>query len=137
MTIFTCIDDNNGMLFNHRRQSRDEAVLKDMLTAAEGKIWMNTYSSKLFGSVSDKVIVEDNLFECAPEDSYCFVENIPLKAYEDKIEVMIIYYWNRIYPADTYLDLDLKLDWEAADTKEFGGTSHEKITRKTYKRKNQ
>ncbi len=137
MTIFICIDDNNGMLFNHRRQSRDEAVLKDMLAAVEGKIWMNTYSSKLFGTVSDKVIVEDDLFECAPEDSYCFVENIPLKTYEDKIEAIIVYYWNRIYPADTYLDLDLKLDWEAADTKEFGGTSHEKITRKTYKRKNQ
>ena len=35
MTIFVCIDDKNGMLFNHRRQSRDEAVLKDMLDVAE------------------------------------------------------------------------------------------------------
>ena len=137
MTIFICVDDKNGMLFNHRRQSRDEAVLKDMLDITEGKVWMNTYSSKLFCAVSDRIVAEDDLFECAPKDSYCFVENIPLKPYEDRLEVMIVYYWNRTYPADTYLDIDLNLDWEITEIKEFGGNSHEKITRKTYKRNNQ
>ena len=135
MTIFICIDDNNGMLFNHRRQSRDEAVLKDMLNTAEGKIWMNAYSSKLFGIVLDKIIIEEDFLECAPKDNYCFLENIPLKPYEDKLDAIIVYYWNRVYPADTYLDIDLDLNWEVTDTKEFGGTSHEKITRKLLKRK--
>ena len=118
MTIFICVDDKNGMLFNHRRQSRDEAVLKDMLDITEGKVWMNTYSSKLFCAVSDRIVAEDDLFECAPKDSYCFVENIPLKPYEDRLEVMIVYYWNRTYPADTYLDIDLNLDWEITEIKE-------------------
>ena len=137
MTIFICVDDKNGMLFNHRRQSRDEAVLKDMLDIAEGKVWMNTYSSKLFCAVPDRIAAEDDVFECAPKDSCCFVENIPLKPYEDRLEVMIVYCWNRTYPADTYLDIDLNLDWEITETKEFGGNSHEKITRKIYKRNNQ
>lgn len=137
MTIFVCIDDKNGMLFNHRRQSRDEAVLKDMLDIAEGKIWMNTYSSKLFSTVPERIIVEDELFECAPKESYGFVENIPLKPYENKLAALIVYYWNRTYPADTYLDIDLNQNWEVTDTKEFGGNSHEKITRKIYKRNNQ
>ena len=26
MTIFVCMDDNNGMLFNNRRQSMDECI---------------------------------------------------------------------------------------------------------------
>ena len=30
MTLYFCLDDHNGMLFNHRRQSRDAAVLEDM-----------------------------------------------------------------------------------------------------------
>lgn len=136
MTIYICIDDNKGMLFNHRRQSRDEAVLKDILSTAGYKVWMNAYSSKLFGTVLDKIIIEDDFLECAPKDSYSFLENIPLKPYEDKLDEIIVYYWNRVYPADIYLDIDLDLNWEVTDTKEFGGTSHEKITRKIFKRKN-
>lgn len=135
MTIFVCMDDNNGMLFNHRRQSRDEAVLKDILGTAGQKVWMNAYSSKLFGTVLDRIIIEDDFLECAPKDSYCFLENLPLKPYEDKLDTIIVYCWNKVYPADTYLDIDLNLNWEVMDTKEFGGTSHEKITRKIFKRK--
>lgn len=137
MTIFICADDNNGVLFNHRRQSRDEAVLEDMVMAAGKKVWVNSYSSRLFGGDSDSIITEDDMLDWAPKGSCCFVENIPLKPYEDRIESVIVYYWNRIYPADTYLDIDLENGWEVTDIKEFAGTSHEKITRKTYRRKNQ
>ena len=135
MTIFVCVDDNNGMLFNRRRQSRDEAVLEDMVRTAGQKIWMNEYSSKLFQTVPEKIIVEEDFLVCAGRDGCCFLENIPLKPYEDKLESVVVYYWNRVYPADTYLDIDLDLNWEVTDTKEFGGTSHEKITRKLFKRK--
>lgn len=156
MNVFICLDDQGGMLFNHRRQSRDEAVLRDMLAAADGKIWMNTYSSGLFrpaGSlvpsaanvsrsqasfyaVPDRIIIKEDVPECVPEHGWCFLENIPLKPHEDKIETITAYFWNRVYPADTCLDLDLSQGWETIDTKEFGGTSHEKITRKIYRRKN-
>lgn len=136
MTIFVCVDENKGMLFNHRRQSRDEAVREDMLAVAENKIWMNIYSSRLFSEASDRVIIEEEFLACAPGDGFCFVENVPLGPYEDRLEVMVVYCWNRVYPADTWLDVDLEQNWELADTKEFGGISHEKITRKTYKKKN-
>ena len=136
MTVFICLDDNYGMLFNRRRQSRDREVLKDMLAVSEGSIWMNAYSAALFGTASEKIIVRDDVPGSVPEDGWCFLENIPLKPYEDKVERIVVYYWNRIYPADTYLDIDLNYGWEITDTKEFGGNSHEKITRKIYKRKN-
>ena len=135
MTIFVCVDDHNGMLFNHRRQSQDRAVLRDMLDAAGKKIWMNAYSSKLFLTVPDRVIVAEDFLGRAPGDGCCFAENVPLGPYEDRLGTMVVYCWNRRYPADTYLDIELSQDWEITDTKEFGGTSHEKITRKTYKRK--
>ena len=137
MTVFICLDDNNGMLFNRRRQSRDKEVLKDMLAVSEGSIWMNAYSAALFGTASGKIIVREDLPWSVPEDGWCFLEDLPLKPYEDKVKSVIVYYWNRIYPADTYLDIDLNCGWEITDTKEFGGNSHEKITRKLYKRKNQ
>ena len=137
MTIFICLDAQNGMLFNHRRQSRDEAVLEDMLATAEGKIWMNEYSSKLFSAVPEKVIIDEEFLECAPKGSFCFLENISLKPYEERAAVLVVYCWNRVYPADTCLDMDLDRNWEMTDIKEFEGTSHEKITRKTYIRKDQ
>ena len=136
MTVFVCVDDHNGMLFNHRRQSRDEAVLKDMLDTAGADIWMNEYSSKLFRKAPGRVVVEEGFLSLAPGGGYCFVENVPLGPHEDRLETLVVYCWNRAYPADTCLDIDLSRDWELTDTKEFGGTSHEKITRKTYERKN-
>ena len=71
MTIFVCVDDNNGMLFNRRRQSRDEAVLEDMVRTAGQKIWMNEYSSKLFQTVPEKIIVEEDFLVCAGRDGCC------------------------------------------------------------------
>ena len=135
MIIFICTDNKNGILFNRRRQSRDEAVLKDILETAGEKIWMNAYSAKLFSGYSGRIVVEEDFLECAPLGSSSFAENIPLKPYEDRMERLEVYQWNREYPADAYLDLDLSRDWEVMDQKEFRGTSHEKITRKIYKRK--
>lgn len=133
MVVFACLDDKNGMLFNHRRQSRDAAVIEDMFGMTEGKLWMNSYSAKLFGAYTDRIVIEDDPAEYPPECN-CFFEDISLKLYEDKIDTIIIYYWNRIYPADTYMDIDLEQGWRITDVKEFGGKSHEKITRKTYER---
>lgn len=134
MVIFVCLDDNNGMLFHHRRQSRDKAVIEDMLSIAEGKLWMNTYSAGLFGAVSDMIVADDDVPACVPEGGWCFLENISVGLYEDKIERLIVYSWNRVYPADTYMDIDLSQGWIVTEIKEFGGKSHEKITRKTYER---
>ena len=47
MKIFICLDDNNGMMFNGRRQSRDEAVVKDILDfAGEEKVWESSYKPR-------------------------------------------------------------------------------------------
>jgi len=52
----------------------------------------------------------------------------------DRVEAVILYRWNRTYPAD------LRFDWTPSDfylesAVEFPGNSHEKITREIYQRK--
>ena len=49
MILITCVDNNMGMLFNHRRQSQDRVLKERILKSASGKIiWMNHYSENQF-----------------------------------------------------------------------------------------
>lgn len=36
MTVIVCLDNANGMMFNHRRQSRDANVVNDILKTING-----------------------------------------------------------------------------------------------------
>ena len=38
MVLIVCVDDHNGMMFNHRRQSQDRILRGDILELTEGKI---------------------------------------------------------------------------------------------------
>ena len=54
MYIIICLDDNNGLAFNHRRQSQDRIVAEDISkTVGEKKLWITDYSRKLFQAVSN------------------------------------------------------------------------------------
>ena len=60
MYIIICLDDNNGLAFNHRRQSQDRIVAEDIRkTVGEKKLWITDYSRKLFHSVSNLEISEN------------------------------------------------------------------------------
>lgn len=49
MVLIVCVDDHNGMMFNHRRQSQDRVLRADILELTDGKkLWMNAYSEKQF-----------------------------------------------------------------------------------------
>ena len=47
MIVIACLDDNGGMMFNHRRQSQDR-VLRAHIAALVGgaMLWMNHYSAQ-------------------------------------------------------------------------------------------
>lgn len=135
MTVFVCVDDNRGMLFNGRRLSRDKAVIEDMLAfAGAEKIRVNSYSEKLFAGMEDRIVTEEDP-ENLRRGDYCFWENISLRDREEEIETLVVYCWNRIYPADTWLDIDPERDWKVVERKDFAGNSHEKITRIIYGRR--
>lgn len=133
MQIIVCVDDNLGMLFNKRRQSRDQALIEDALNRIE-KIWIHTFSEKLFEGYADRIIVDDEFLLKAGARDVCFVENQTLMPYIDKVEELILYKWNRRYPSDFKLDINLE-DWQMVSQEEFAGKSHEKIIREKYVRR--
>ena len=136
MIIIVCLDNKKGMMFNHRRQSRDQAVTDRIQKICTGKkLWMNPYSDKLYGSLEKMdIVVENDFLSLAGSGEICLVESDRLMRFIEKIEQIIIYWWNRTYPADVYLDLDLS-QWERKERNEFPGTSHEKITEEIYERR--
>ena len=133
MRIIVCVDDNMGMLFNKRRQSRDQILIEDILRREE-KIWIHSFSEKLFEGYEDRIVVDDDFLSKAEEQDVCFVENQTLVPYIDRVGNLILYKWNRKYPSDFKLDINLG-DWQKTNQEEFTGKSHEKITRDTYSRR--
>ena len=142
LNIIVCIDDRDGMMFNGRRQSRDRAVAEDIASlCGEHRLLMNEFSQKMFSKygISDVVVSEDFLRTAESED-YCFVENCSIKsvsdrleqAVESRIEAVIVYRWNRSYPADVYFERELIENWDLKEIKDFEGSSHESITREIY-----
>ena len=75
MNVIICLDQNNGMLFNNRRQSRDRIVRKNILEYINGaKLYMDEYSFKQFSEdKADNIVVCDN-FSNAEDSDFCFVE---------------------------------------------------------------
>jgi hypothetical protein len=132
MIIAVCTDDNNGMLFNNRRQSRDMLLIEDLIKYANAnKILINEFSKSLFSDYENNILISDTFLSDANENDICFVENVDLNEYKDKINTLIIYKWNRVYPSDFCFNLDLS-NYKLIETKDFKGNSHEKITREIY-----
>ena len=134
MIAAVCVDDNNGMCFNHRRQSQDRLLRADLLReAAGGPLWMNAYSAKQFKESPEALLVAPDFLAQAGPGALCFVEDQDLTPWAEKLEGIILYRWNRTYPADLRFTLPLA-GWRLARTEEFPGSSHEKITKEVYTR---
>lgn len=138
MIMIACVDERKGMMFNHRRQSRDSEVCRDILHESMGrKLYMSRYSSCLFEKTEGvEMIVSENILQQAEEEDLCFIEDAEIMAWEQRITKVILYQWNRRYPADTYFPLTLSGEnWELARVEEFRGSSHERITKEVYIRR--
>lgn len=133
MKIIVCLDDQNGMMFNHRRQSQDRMVKEDIMHLPL-PIVMNTYSYKMFEkeAFAKTIIVNDDL-PVLKEACYQFIEDLDVKPYEDQITEIIVYSWNRNYPSDLKWTIDLSdKQWQKISETEFQGSSHDCITKKVY-----
>ena len=132
ITLFICLDDRKGLLFNKRRQSRDIRVLEDMAASLSGPLLIGTYSEKLVrdAGIPCQVVVEDDVTE-----GHYFAEAVPSEALLEKVSVLVIYRWNRQYPADVRWEVSPEaLGFSLTETTEFPGKSHEKITKEVYTR---
>ena len=143
MILIACIDDNKGMMFNHRRQSQDRVLRRHILDmVGDSNLWMNEYSVKMFekdseGQPQEHIQVDEDFLRKASEGEYCFVETFDcgpdMFPETANVEAVVLYKWNRIYPADQYFSMDLS-GWKMVETEEFTGSSHEKITKERYER---
>ena len=107
-------------------------VIQDVLTCfADKKIYVSQYSAPLFEG--SQAVVCDGLLDVADAQDVCFTEKQTLGGYVDKISTLIIYRWNRRYPADLYFDVEPeKCGFRLAESAELVGWSHEKITKEVY-----
>lgn len=135
MILTVCVDDRFGMLFNSRRQSRDSAVVEKILELAAGKIlWMNSYSRDLFPKDAPIRVAEDFL-TIAEGDDYCFAENCDIESLINRAKKIILFRWNRSYPADLHFPKEILChDWTVELALDFVGNSHDKITMEVYSR---
>lgn len=132
MIAIVCIDDENGMLFNHRRQSQDRVLRQDLLREAGGGVLrMNGYSLRQFRETPPNVQASEDFLEQAGPGEFCFVEDRDLRPFADRLEKLILYRWNRRYPADLYFTIPLG-GWTLERREEFPGSSHETITKEVY-----
>ncbi len=135
MKIIVCLDNSDGMLFNNRRQSKDKNVIKDIENLVGDNLLITTpFSWLLFGDKNIKLATTEDFLNINTDD-YCFVENRHLDKIKDKITEIIIYRWNRDYPADFYFDIDYKNDFKLVSSEEFKGNSHDVITKEIYEEK--
>lgn len=134
MNIIVCIDKSNGMMFNGRRQSQDrELRAKVMEICAGARLLMSGYSGLQFAEYSD-IIVADDFLQQASSGDYCFIEDRTLPT-PDAVENVVVFHWNRDYPADRYFTFNLKANgFKRLKKEDFAGSSHKKITVEIFKK---
>ena len=128
MTIIACVDVRRGMAFNGRRQSRDSVVYKDIARIADGeKIGMDERSEMLFADTDARIVTGRR----AEKQDIYFLEFASTCSCAPKADRIILYHWNRHYPADMHFEVPMDgFKFESAE--DIIGTSHEKITREVY-----
>lgn len=141
MTVIVCTDERLGLSFRGKRQSRDRALTQDAVKSAGAKRILAAHYSKILfdeaGIDTDGggVLFFDDPLACAEDGDAVFLEG-DFDSRAMRADEIIIYSWNRHYPADRHLNTAaLGECFDLCDTFEFVGNSHEKLTRYTLKHK--
>lgn len=125
MTLILWSGKNGEMMFNHRRCSRDRAVIEDILSMhAPTDICVSAYSASLF----DGACVICDLANA--KEKVLFLEDLPLLPALEQAQKIIVYRFDRTYPAD--VRLEIPQSFSLTESLDFSGFSHDKITREVY-----
>ncbi len=131
MILIVCVDDNYGMAFLNRRQSRDKRQREHLCRRLKGKtLWMTPYSAPLFDTLSEDLTLKtaSDPFSQAKEGEYIFCEREELSEIAQDAEEIWIYHWNRSYPDTLLFPVSALKNRTQIDSGEFTGTSHDRIT---------
>ncbi|MBE6562563.1 MAG: ribonuclease Z [Ruminococcaceae bacterium] len=135
MIAVVCVDDKMGMTFLGRRLSRDSMLRARLIELCGGAcLRMNSYSKGQFEE-EYSIFVSESFLEEAETGDFCFVENCDITPFEEKIEKVLLYKWNRHYPSDVKFTFPLEeKGFVLKNVYEFEGSSHEKITEEIWER---
>ena len=146
MQIIICTDSDGGILFNHRRVSRDIAVLRDICSLTRGRIvYVHPRTYHMIDLHKDDLDVADlaakmkvgkiqTIMKKRSNRIVYFAEQAIPAANLKNAKEIIVYNWNTKYPADVYLDKEILKGYVPVSEIEFAGRSHPKIIRTIYKR---
>lgn len=130
MIAIVCLDENNGMFFNERRQSKDRYVIRDIVHMVENNtLYINEYSKELFENTPANIQISEDYFNQVSDNEYCFIENQIVDIL--KAKKVVVYRWDKVYPADYKLPLR---QYKLVSKLEFQGYSHDKIVKEVYER---
>ena len=136
MIPIVCVDDSWGMAFGGRRQSRDREVSARVLADAAGRpLWCAPSSLTLFGPGAEGHLTAAEDFLNRRARGVLLRGGRPLLPWLERMEGLVLYRWNRRYPADVYLDIRPEPPgWRLVSREEFSGSSHPRITKEVYQR---
>lgn len=132
MIAIVCVDNKNGIMFNHRRQSQDRVLIDEilkMVSLEDKTLYLSEYSRPLFPKDAKVSLTSD--FLSLSENDYAFLEDKLTEIPAKHINKLIVCKWNRDYPADVRLPYNLDC-YKKKMLKEFKGSSHKKITIESY-----
>ena len=128
MTAIVCVDTRGGMAFGGKRQSRDRLLCADAVRLC-GTLRMLPQSAVLFAEMPDAVELCEELLK---EEGTYFVETDSMETAAP--DELILYRWNRLYPADLWLRFDpQERGLVLMSSEDFAGSSHERITREIWR----
>ena len=146
MKIVFVLDQKNGMMFNRRRQSFDQAIIKKIVedvNEVEGRLWVSDYSKELFASydVNTMPLEEFDLSKVSDND-VVYVENIgvDLEAMIANKEMSVeldFYRWDKVYPSDKKMIFTKEMldAFFVKDSYEMSGETHDVISVEVWNKK--
>ncbi len=130
MIVIVCVDNQNGVMFNHRRQSQDKELTAEILKMVKDKpLYVSRYSKSLFPEDANIIVTED--FNELTEENFAFIEDKILDISQNNIDRLILCRWNRDYPSDIKLPFDTE-SYFLQSRKDITGNSHDKIRIEIY-----
>lgn len=133
MHLMVCVDDRYGMSFAGRRQSMDRVLRERILElVGQAPLWVNEYTAGQFDSAPENLRADPEYLLLAGQGEYCFAEVDDLLPWAEKIEDIILFRWNRRYPADRVFPRQLLESRGCTQVEEFPGYSHETITQEVH-----
>lgn len=129
MIITACVDDRMGLRFCKRRLSKDAALRARLLALSGGELRMSGYSAKQFETA---VYAGDDYLSAASTGDWCFCEDTAYLDHAANIEKIVLFKWNRTYPADEHFTFPG--EWKLVSAEDFPGNSHEKLTMEVYEK---